>query len=237
MKLDQELADYIFKVVKTADMVNVSNVIIEPNMVRSMNDDRTVGLFTNKDVPEMPFGSIGITRIHDLMTRFSIAQSQENFNIEVSMNDEEYATQFVLKGKNLKIDYSCGDPRKLTAPKTLHDVECFKVQLTEDAVNYFQKGIGAMSTDEVSIVSNNGVSFEFADITNDIYTYQFADTVEPVPNADGEVSSSLKFAHRYPAKTLLVLFKNNPEAAFSIGQKGMLRFPINGMTVFVLPIV
>ncbi len=236
MKLETEIIDYIFNVVKTGDIVNVDNIIIEPNMVRSMDEARTVGLYTNENVPDMPFRSIGITRIHDLLSRFSIAKERDNFSIEASLdNDETYATQLLMKGKGLKIDYRCGEPNKLAAPKSLHDVQCFKVKLTEDAVQMYQKGLAAMKTDEVSIVSNDGVSFEFADTSHDIYKHTLEDNVEPVPNADGEVPSSLKFAHRYPAKTLLALFKNNPEAEFTIGQKGMLRFPLNGLTVFVLP--
>lgn len=236
MKLDKEIIDYIFNVVKTGDIVNVDNIIIEPNMVRSMDEERTVGLFTNKNVPDMPFNSIGITRIHDLLSRFSIVKELENFLIEVTTDpDEVYATKLVLKAKKMKVDYRCGDPSKIAAPKVLHDVECYRVQLNEDAVGLFQKGNAAMSTDEVSLVSNDGVSFEFTDLSHDIYQYTFADTVEPILNADGEAPSSLKFAHRYPAKTLQALFKNNPTAEFTIGQKGMMRFPLNDLTVFVLP--
>lgn len=234
MKLQDDIVEYIFNVVKTADIVHVDHIIIEPGMVRSMNEARTVGLFNNKDVPDMPFVSIGITRIHDLLTRFSIAKDQTNFTMDVSSNDE-HATQFMLKAKGLKIDYRCGDPRKLTAPKTLLDVECFRVQITEEAVSFFQKGIAAMSADEVTLLSKDGVSFEFRDDSHDIYSYTLSDNVELVPNDEGKVSSSTKFAHRYPAKTLLALFKQNPEASFTVGLKGMLRFPLNGLTVFVMP--
>ena len=234
--LENEIVEYFINVVKTANIVNVDSIIIEPKMVRSMNEARTVGLFTNKDVPDIPFGSIGINRIHDLLSRIEVAKNMDNFNIQVAGNDE-HATQLVIKAKGLKIDYRCGDPRKLTAPKTLHDTECFRVQLTEEAVSIYQKGIGAMGAEEVSIVSNDGVSFEFADPSHDIYKYTFADRVELIPNQEGEVSSSSKFAHRYSAKTLLALFKNNPGAEFTVGLKGMLRFPLNGLTVFVLPMV
>ncbi len=236
MKLETEIIDYIFNVVKTGDIVNVDNIIIEPNMVRSMDEARTVGLFTNENVPDMPFNSIGITRIHDLLARFSIAMKRDDFTIEVTTDpDGVYATKLVLKASKLKIDYRCGEPGKIAAPKVLHDVECFRLQLTEDAVDLYQKGNSAMSTDEVSMVSNDGVSFEFTDLNHDIYKCNFADTVVPIPNDEGKVPSSLKFAHRYPAKTLMSLFKNNPTAEFTIGQKGMMRFPLNDMTVFVLP--
>lgn len=236
MKLPNEIVDYISNVVKTANIVAVDSVIIEPNMVRSINDDRTVGIYSNKDVPDVPFGSIGLTRIQDLSSRFAIAKEVDNFSVEVDGNDE-HITMFKLNAKGLKIEYRCGDPGKLRAPKVLNDVECYKVKLSEGAVSLFQKGLSAMSADEVSIVSNDGVSFEFSDLSHDIYSYQFADTVDLIPNEDGEVPSTNKFVHRYHAKTLLALFKNNPEATFTVGQKGMLRFPLNNMTVFVLPSV
>jgi len=236
MKLNEETVEYVFNVIKTANIVAVDSVIIEPNMVRAMNDARTVGLFTNENVPDVPYGSFGLTRIHDLLNRLLIARDMDNFSIDVN-GDDEHAKQLVIKAKGLNIDYRCGDPRKLTAPKLLHDVDCFKVKLTEEAVKVYQKGISAMNTEEVSIVSNNGVSFEFADVSHDIYKYTFADNVGLIPNEDGEVPSSSKFAHRYSAKTMLALFKNNPEAEFTVGQKGMLKFPLNDLTVFVLPLV
>lgn len=240
MKLEEEIVNYIFNVVKTADIIGIESIIIEPEMVRSMNDSRTVGLWTDKDVPDMPFGSIGITRLHDLKTRFSIIEDLKEFNIEVTPDDNgEYAKQLVLSskasGKRLKIDYRCGDPRRITAPKVLNDIDCFGVQLTPDAVSLYQKGLTAMGATDVSIVSNDGVSFVFSDIANDIYNHTFADTVELIPNSEGEVESSTKFAHRYPAKTLLSLFKNNQEAKFTVCKRGMIKFPLNELTVFVLP--
>lgn len=236
MKLDKETIEYIFNVVETGHIVNVDNIIIEPGMVRSMDEARTVGLYTNQNVPDMPFGSIGITRIHDLLTRYKSINDREDFTVEAIVDSgEEHATQLLISAKGTDIDYRCGEPGKLAAPKSLHDVECYKVKIDEDAVKMFQLGQSTMKTEDVSLVSNNGVSFEFADSAHDIYKHKFADTVESIPNADGEAPSSLKFAHRYPAKTILALFKNNPEAEFTIGQKGMMRFPLNGLTVFVLP--
>lgn len=237
MRLDQDLADYIINVVKTADTVNVDHIIIEPGMVRSMNESRTFGLFSDENVPELPFKSIGITRIHDLMTRFTIAtKDKDNFTMDVDDNGE-HATKFLLKAKGLKIDYRCGDPRLLVAPKTLQDVDCYRVKLTEEAVGFYQKGVQAMGSDTVAFVSRDGVSFEFTDDSNDIYEYKLEDNVELIPNDEGKVPASSKFAHRYPAKTLLALFKENPTASFTIGFKGMLKFPLNDLTVFIMPVV
>lgn len=236
MKLNKEVVDFIINVVTTANIVNVDRIIIEPSRVRAMNEGRTVGLFTDSNVPDVPYEYLGLARISELLNRANIAKDMPDFSIDFAGNDD-HVTQMIIKAKGLKIDYRCGDPRKIAAPKVINDVECFKVKLTEDAVKLYQNGINAMGSEEVSIVSNNGVSFEFADLSHDIYKYTFADTVEKITNAEGEVASSDKFAHRYPAKTLLALFKHNPEAEFTVALKGILRFPLNGLTVFVLPIV
>ncbi len=235
MKLDKELADFIFNVVKTSSLVGVDRIIIEPGLVRSMSEDRTVGVYSNKNVPDLP-NSFGLRRIQELQNRFTIAKDMDEFTINIEDNGD-FIGKMIISAKGLKIDYRCADPSKIASPRVLKGVECYKVKINEEAVKIFQKGLAAMNADEVSIVSNNGVSFEFADLSHDIYKYTFAKNVELMTNEDGEVPASDKFVHRYSAKTLLALFKNNPEAEFTVDQKGMLRFPLNDLTVFVFPTV
>jgi hypothetical protein len=231
MKLDQETISYLLNVVKTARLVGIDNIIIEPNLVRAMDDANTVVLFQNKDVMEMPFGSIGLTRTDAFMARYEVARSQDKFTMEAVVHDDtEYARSLVMKGKGVKIDYRCGDPSKIKAPRQVNDTLMFSVGLTGEAVAILQKGQAAMGVDTVSVVSNDGVSFELTDVNGDTFKYTFADDAEPLSD-----DTNTKFVHRYPVKTLLALFKNNPEGKFSIGAKGILSFPINGVTVFVLP--
>jgi hypothetical protein len=238
MKLNPESLAYILNVVKTAKLVGIDNIIIEPNAVRAMDDARTVVLFQSENVPVMEFGSIGLTRIDVLMARYDIASSTQNFSVEFDTrkdNNNEYATSLILKGKGTKIEYRCADPSKINAPRQINDVIRFSVNLTNEAVPLLQKGAAAMSADIVSIISNDGVSFELVDVNNDTFKHTFADDAQLIPDQDGNVVSSTKFAHRYPVKTLLALFRSNPSGTFSIGQKGILSFPINGLTVYVLP--
>lgn len=87
-----------------------------------------------------------------------------------------------------------------------------------------------MGSETVSIISNDGVSFELVDVNNDVFKHTFAVDAEPLTE-----DTNTKFAHRYPVKILLALFKHNPGGYFSVGAKGILSFPINNLTVFVLP--
>jgi len=232
MKLTTDEIIYIQKVVKTAQMVDIDNIIIEPNLVRAIDDDKTVVLFQDSDVPDMAFGSIGLNRISVFMSRLDIAKTQEGFTIELdNTNDSEYARALNMKAKGVKIDYRCANPSTIQAPRQVNDVLKYRVPLNAEAVVMLQKGQSAMSADTVTIISNkNGVSFEIVDINSDIFSYTFTDKVETLSD-----SNDINFAHRYPIKTLLPLFKQNPEGYFSVGQKGILSISVNGLNLFVLP--
>lgn len=231
MKLDPEIVAYVLNVVKTARLVGIDNIIIEPDLVRAMDDANSVVLYQNENVPEMPFGSIGLTRIDTFMARFDIAKTQEKFSIEAAVqDDEDFARSLVMKGKGIKIDYRCGNPAKIKAPRQVNDTLKFRIPLNAEAVLLLQKGQAAMGSETVSIINNDGVSFELVDVNNDVFKHTFAADAESLTN-----DTNTKFAHRYPVKTLLALFKHNPDGHFMIGAKGILSFPINGLTVFVLP--
>ena len=232
MKLDVDTIAYIQKVVKTAQMVDIDNVIIEPNLTRAIDDDKTVVLFQNENVPDMPFGSIGLNRISVFMSRLDIAKTQDAFTIE-SENPEgsEFVRSLTMKGKGVKIDYRCANPATIQAPRQVNDTLKFQVPLNAEAVVMLQKGQSAMSADTVTIVSNkNGVTLEIVDVNNDTFSYTFTDKVKTLTD-----SADINFAHRYPIKTLLPLFKQNPDGYFEIGQKGILSISVQGLNLFVLP--
>lgn len=231
MKLDPNTVAYILNVVKTARLVDIDNVIIEPDKVRGMDSNNTVVLFQDEDVPDMPFGSIGLTRLDVLMARYEIASSQSGFTIDAVVNDDEdWTRSIVMKSKGTKVDYRCGQPNQIKAPRQITDKMLNTVSLNSEAVVLLQKGMAAMSAEQVSIISNEGVSFELVDVGSDVFKHTFADDAEPIGD-----NTDTTFVHRYPAKTLLALFKQNPDGKFSIGAKGMLSFAVNGLTVYVLP--
>jgi hypothetical protein len=231
MKLDLDTINYINTVVKTAKMIGIDNIIIEPNTVRAMDDNKTVIILQTSNVPDMPFGSIGLNRIDVFQSRYEIAKVQDNFTMEAIMDDSgNFARSLLMKGKGIKIDYRSANPSIITAPKQIKDTALHRVQLSGEAVLLLQKGQVAMGADQVTICSNSGVSFEFVDINNDVFKHTFADDAESL---DGESDTS--FVHRYPAKTLLSLFKHNPTGTFDVGRAGTLQFELNGLNVTVLP--
>jgi len=232
MKVDVDTIAYIQKVVKTAQMVGIDNVIIEPELTRAIDDDKTVVLFQNENVPDMPFGSIGLNRIGVFMSRLDIAKTQDGFSIESdSPEGSEFVRSLTMKAKGVKIDYRCANPSTIQAPRQINDVLKHRVPLNAEAVVLLQKGQSAMSADIVTIVSNkSGVSFEIVDINNDIFSHTFTTEVENLTD-----DTDINFAHRYPIKTLLPLFKQNADGFFEVGQKGILSISVQGLNLFVLP--
>ena len=231
MKLTQDLIDFIENVVKTGQSINIDNVIIEPGMVRAIDDARTVVLYQNKDVPDMPFGAVGLNRISVLLSRLEIAKTQDNFNINVVIgDDEEYARSITMKGTGTKIDYRCANPTTIQAPRQINDNLVYRIQLNAEAVSLMQKGQVAMGSETISLIGNDDVSFELTDVNSDVFKHTFAADIEFL---DEDAAES--FTHRYPVKTLLALFKQNPDGYFEIGEKGMLSITVNGLDIYVLP--
>jgi len=232
MKISTDEIAYIQKVVRAAQMVDIDNIIIEPNLVRAIDDDKTVVLFQDENVPDMSFGSIGLNRISVFTSRLDIAKTQEDFTIEAETPDgSEYARSLTMKAKGVKIDYRCANPSTIQAPRQINDTLKYRVPLNAEAVVMLQKGQSAMNAGIVTIISNKkGVSFELVDINSDIFSYTFTNKVENLTD-----DSDTNFAHRYPIKTLLPLFKQNSEGTFTIGQKGILSISVQGLNLFVLP--
>ena len=231
MKLDAETIGYLQLVVNTAQLVGIDNIIIEEGMVRAIDENKTVVIYQNENVPTPVFGAVGLNRIGVFTSRFDIIKTRDDANIEVTVDEERgFARSLIMRSKGIKVDYRCANPASIQAPRQINDQMKFQVPLSGEAVMLLQKGQGAMGAETVSVISNDdGVAFELADINNDVFSHVFADEAKCL---DG---GKPIFAHRYPVKTLLAMFKTNAEGDFYIGGKGMLKFMVNGLDVYVIP--
>jgi hypothetical protein len=242
MKVDAPSLTYIQNVVKTAQLVKIDNIIIEPDKVRAIDEERSVVLFQDVDVPPMPFNSIGLNRIDVFMNRYEVASSVENFELEAVLPDPDpekpdapkFARALVMKGKGIKIDYRCANPATIQAPKVINDKLKYKVEMNPEAVLLMSKGQSAMSSDEVTLTSDkDGVRFEMTDINGDAFTYKFANNVTVVDKTTN--GKDVNFTHKYPLKVILPLFKVSSDAPFFMTTKGMLKVVVNGLDMYVLP--
>lgn len=233
MNLNQIEIKYILDAVKTAKLVGIENIIIEPNAVRGVDETSSVVLLQTENVPAMSFQSIGLTRIDAFVSRYEIVRTLDNFAIEAIMDDgDTYVKNLKMKGKKVKIEYRCSDPERIRAPQKLNGDYVASIELTGEAVHLLHKGQAAMSTDIVTVLCNQDgeVSFEMVDINNDVFKHVLANKVDILNGED-----SLSFAYRYPLKTILALFKQDSAATMCITERGILQFPVNGMNIHLLP--
>lgn len=232
MKLKASDIGFIEKVIKSASIVGIDNIIIESERVRAMDTDQTVVILEEDDIPEFEFNSLGLNRVNVLASRLDIAKTQEKFEIDAVMDDNnEFVRSLDMKGTGSKINFRCANPTHIKVPTRIKDEPIARVPISGEIVFLLQKGAAAMGAEHVSFISNDEVTFEFVDVNNDVFSHVIADEATPVNN-----SASTKFAHKYPVNILLSLFKNNPDGYFEIGgQKGLLSFKINGLTFYVLP--
>lgn len=239
IKVDSNILSYIQNVVQTADLIKIDSIIIEPNKVRAVDEDKTVVILQDKNVPDMPFGSIGLNRTEIFTSRLELAKSAGNFEVEALIDEmenkntkqkEHFARALIFKGKGVKVDYRCANPLLIKAPKTLNDYLKFKVSMTPETVLMIQKGYSAMKTDELTLnYSKDGVILEMNDINGDSFTYKISNEIETLEG------NSSDFSYKYPIKTLLPLFKTVPESDFYISSRGMLKIEINKLNIYVLP--
>lgn len=232
MNVNQNNIVFIQKVVKTAQLVGIDNIIIEPEFVRAIDDNKSVLILHSTDVPEMEFGSIGINRTSVFTSRLDLVSNQPKFNVSATVDtSSKFARSLLMSASNIKVEYRCANPQTIQAPKQVNDVLKYKVSLNADAVALLQRAQLAMGADIVTIVGGEeGVSFELCDINDDTFSQVFTNTIEFLTD-----DTTPAFAHRYPIKVLQALFRHNPDGHFCIGQKGILSISVNGLTVYVLP--
>lgn len=241
-KLSKTVLDYIEKVVGVAKLAGIDTVIIETDRVRGVDDDKTVFILQNDDVPDLPFGAMGMTRISVWSSRYDIAKSTASYSVEANVEDAvtdpktgvvepSYVRSLALKGKGIKIDYRCANPNTIRSPREIADPITHRIKMTADAVNMLTRGQSAMAADEVGFFgSKTGVCLEMKDTSSDALTYEFADTFD-LENGHTVVD----FHHRYPLMTITALFKQNPDGHFLLTTKGMMFITVNDITVVVFP--
>lgn len=245
MNLTNDEINFIQLVIKTARLVGINNIIIEPGKVRAMSDEQTVVLFQDTDILQLSCGSLGLNRIDVFLARLEIAKSQDKFEIEaitVGTNDQVgfdvsiagdtpmWAKSLTMKGKNITIDYRCASPQTIKAPKSRAGVSTYQLSMTPEAINMIAKGKVAMKTDEVSFNgTKNGVSLDITDVNGDTLEYHF--TSDMVTIGD---STPHNFSYKYPIDLLLPIFKTNQTGQCSITAKGTLIFNVNGLDVYIM---
>ncbi|MGI0075960.1 MAG: hypothetical protein ACREAU_00960 [Nitrosopumilaceae archaeon] len=229
MKANANVIEFLERVADTALMVGIESILIEKQLIRGMDEAKTVAILQQVNDIQLPFSAMGLTRASLFLSRLEIAKTRDNVTIDMEL-DKENVKIITFKSTGLKMDYRCGAPATVQAPRQINDTMKYTINLNGEAVLLVQKAASAMGSDLVSIVYNDkGVHFQITDITGDVFSYTLA------KHADALAHQGTDFSFNYPIKLLLTLFKQVPDSKIAIGAKGMLRVSVNGIDIYVLP--
>lgn len=249
--LSSSQINFLLNAVNTAKQLGINNLIIEPNKVRGMDDDRTIVIFKDTGVESFEFGSIGFNRIAEFISRIDMIQGSPNFAIDVAVTSGEdptigydkfdktkkqarqpmWAKSLKLSCINTIIDYRCANPSLIESPKFNNQVELYELKSNETMLSFISKGKQAMRCEMVTFASTNqGVFLMLADDNGDALKYKFADKVYNLQEDDYDNST---FVYHYPLSSMLTIFKQNKETPFRITQKGFLTSLYNDITVYI----
>lgn len=233
MKVSANIIDFLERVAETARMVGIESILIEKNLIRGMDEGKTVAIL--QDVKEnLPFSGIGLTRASLFLSRLEVAKTRDNVTVDMEL-EKENVKLFTFKSAGMRMDYRCGNPSTVQAPRQINDTMKYSMTLNGEAVALLQKGANAMGGDLVAIAHDGvGVQFEIIDINGDVFSYTFTKDIKSLDD-DGEESEVGTFTFSYPIKLILTLFKQIPDGSINIGKKGMLCMNINGIDIYVLP--
>jgi len=233
MKIDAQALSYINNVLKVADIANLNHIAIESNRVRGMDENQRVFLLQTDGIPEFAFGSIGLNRLPQFVSRYDMTRTGTNFSMEATVeanNGNPFVRSLTMKSKGLKVDYRCANPLSVIAPKSIGKPFVYQFTASEEIALYLQKGQAAYNTEHVTFIgTEEGVVMEMADINNDKMQFDVADSVEILTN---DVSvTTVDFRHKYPIKLLLPIIKAANGAPFTINTQGIARIAIAGFSV------
>jgi predicted lipoprotein with Yx(FWY)xxD motif len=244
MKLSPDSVKQLKALLQSVSHVKIDKLIIEPNLIRGIDEAQTIVIVTDSNVPDFGDATIGLNRLSALEKRIALFGANEDFNVEAveapkrNEDDALNISSIKLSSKGTKFEYRCARTELIKAPKRLNDEMVWAVTITQEAVKTAISAANTMASEQIAIVSkaSGEVLFEIVDgETQDTFTTRIADSAEWVGEDDIETQS---FVHYYAVKTLMPLLKAAAAAGdptILVGRDGMAQITVNGYPFTLLP--
>lgn len=246
VKIPQSLVGTLMDAVEVSTLLGINSIIVDGHSVRGRHHEAgTIFVMNFDEDTTWDFGAIGVTRVPDLAKRLNLMKARgSDFTIETELKqrgeDITYASMLTLKHKKTKVEYKCGDPTLIKAPKGLTDESQFKFSLTINDIKFIKAANSAMGAAKL-IFSN---SAENNDLVISIPNKENEKVVHEV---DGEVeylSDVKSFSFTYDSAILIKainsmekILRTEDLAALEVTltRRGVLTFPVKGITTYIIP--
>lgn len=222
----------IENILKSAKLIDISEIIIDNHLVRGINYSKTAFILSELSLPE-DFPTLGINRPEIYLSRSTLVKDDDTTTVSATIKetiDSSFISQLDFKSKSVKVQFRSCNPGMISAPKSINDAETFNIKFTENDVKMITKACSSIDTDNIKITgSDSGVDFELVDLSGDTIVYN-SDAVLTSNNDDTDFSFS------FVQKQLLQMLKNSgDDMEFTLGKKGMFKIRVNGIVFYLLP--
>lgn len=236
LKLSDAAINALTNLISTAHGVGVDTLIIGQNLIRGIDEKKTVGIVSKTGAPDLDGKSIAINRVKQLVSRINLVAARGALQITCTLaaNGTDISTIELSSGKS-KSQFRCASVDAVKGvPKGFNDIPVWEVTVPATMIASLSQADSAMGGDGLTLASKDGkiVSVEFIDSNKDTCS------IELDPEVVNLGSTSTSFAVKYWSKPFLGLLKE--AAKFSdpkllIGAGGLTQIEINGMLFFTLP--
>jgi hypothetical protein len=244
MKLSQASILKLKTLLQTVSLVKIDRLIIEEGLIRGVDEEQTVVIVSDQNVPDLGGARVGLNRLSILASRIALFDTDEAFSVEAveapSRDDDATdISSFKLASKGSKFEYRTARIGTIKAPKRVNDSFVWAVTVPVEAVKLAISAANTMGSDQIALVSkaSGEVLFEIVDsATQDTFTTKIADEATWIPEDEDQPSQS--FVHYYVVKALMPLLKASAaagEPVLLVGEEGMLQITVNGYTMTLLP--
>lgn len=239
MKLKAETIAALDTLIQTATLAGVDKLVITNGKIQGIDERKTVGLVTDKNVPDLDGKTLAINRIKQLLSRVNLAKAQGDVAIEatVAANGTDISVLDLQAGKS-KGQFRCASLEAVKGvPKGFSDPMVWEVKLSSKAIPLIAQAEASMTADGITLASKDGklVTCELVDSNKDQMVFELDDEASWV----GTGAAGTSFCNKYPSKALLALLreasKTQDPVVVTIGQGGLLIVNVNGFDFFTLP--
>lgn len=245
--LSPQYVDYLKNAFKTAQLFKCDDIVLETDVFRGMNADRSLVIADPAVPKDLPFLGMGINEVSKLVARMGLV---EDYTVEMEMNDG-FVLAIHLKAKGMSLKYRCANPKAIKSYRQYKDIDTWQIDIPPEAIAQVIKAASAMGSDTITINSSEDGDCEFVlvDSNRNDYKQSFLGDVE---NTTG-VDDNLKFSFNYNRDVFITALRHaesaiNPEDSdtseavpkkkgtlnkvrATIGRIGSMKVVVNSITV------
>jgi hypothetical protein len=239
MKLSQDTIDLFEVLIQTSLTVGVERLVIADNKIGGIDNKRTVGIVSTKNVPDFDGKTIALNRLKQLVTRFNLAKAQGSISVEATISQSGSEVSILdIKGGKGKAQFRCAAIETVKGvPKGFADTPVWELSVDSKLIPLLAQADGSMTADGITIASKDGknVTFELVDSNKDVVTFE----LEAEANWIGTGDAAASFCNKYTSKSLLVLLreaaKYTDPVKLQMGAGGLLLITLGKFEFFTLP--